>query len=108
MKIINNKNGIKMYWERAKDIDKINIYDSNKKYFNDLYIDNKKDKDITDIIKTLEETTLEDMCDFFDTKLYHSLDAVSFEEDVSFEDLKNNEYLNEFKVYKTTYYTWSW
>lgn len=112
MEKINNKNGIEMYWERAGDVDKINILDSNKNYFNDLYFDVYEDdsgeEDIGVILHTLEETTLENMCNFFGARKYNSIEEMADKEDLQTENLENNDYTNIFKVNDKTVYTWSW
>ena len=112
MKKINNKNGIEMYWNRARDIDKINILDSNGTYFNDIYFDTDKndngEQDIKTILHTLEETTLENMCNFFSTGIYETLEDLADENNLCLNELKDNEYLNVFNVNGKTYYTWSW
>lgn len=109
---INNKNGIEMYWEKAEDINKINIFDSNKKYFNDMYYgiynNDNGEEDIQAILHTLEETSIEGMCNFFNASLYVSLNELAEEENLCLAELKNNEYLNMFNVNGKTYYTWSW
>ena len=35
---VNNINGIELYYEIATDVNKLNILDSNKNYFNDLFL----------------------------------------------------------------------
>ena len=83
----NNKNGIKMYYEFATDINKINILDSNGNYFNDLYIDD--DEDVDAIIKMLEETNLEEMANFFGATVYTTKSDL---EDIG------TDYINIFRV----------
>ena len=112
MKRINNKNGIEMCWEMANDVDKIYIFDSNGNYFNDLsfdiYEDDNGKEDIGAIIKTLEDTTLENMCNFFGAKKYNTLEELAESEEITIKDLKDNDYLNVFDVNGKTFYTWSW
>lgn len=115
MKKVNNKNGLKMYWERANDINKINIFDSNGNYFNDLYFDTYENdngtEDIGAIIHTLEETTLENMCNFFGATLYESTKELLEREHINDFDentIQENEYVNTFKIKDKTFYTWSW
>ena len=112
MERINNKNGIEMYWEKAEDADKINILDSNMNYFNDLYFDiyenDNGEEDIASILHTLEETTLENMCNFFGARKYNSIEEMADKEDLVNENLENNDYTNIFKVNDKTFYTWSW
>lgn len=109
---INNKNGIEMYWERAEDIDKINILDSNGHYFNDMCFDTYEDdngqEDIGAILHTLEETTLENMCNFFNASIYETLEELADKENLRLDGLIDNDYLNVFNVNGQTYYTWSW
>lgn len=112
MKKINNKNGIEMFWERANDVDKINIFDSNGNYFNDMYFDIYEDdngaEDIGAILHTLEETTFENICNFFGARKYKSLEEMAEMENLELDGLENNEYTNIFNVNGMTYYTWSW
>lgn len=111
MKRINNKNGIKMFWERANDIDKINIFDSNGNYFNDLYLNVYKDdngnENIDEVLRMFEDTTLENMCNFFNASRYKSLEDLAGKENLCLAELKDNEYLNIFNVSGKIFYTWS-
>lgn len=110
MEKINNKNGIEMFWERANDIDKINIFDSNGNYFNDIYyVICEENEDLNSILKMLEETTLEEMCNFFGVRKYNSIKELEKMENVEYLEYKEfNEYVNEFNVNGKTFYTWSW
>lgn len=112
MEKINNKNGIEMFWERASDINKIIILDSNGNYFNDMYFDIYEDdngaEDIGAILHTLEETTLENMCNFFGVREYETLEEMAEMEDLELDGLESNDYTNIFNVNGTTFYTWSW
>lgn len=68
IKKVNNANGIKLFYEIEKENNRLCILDSNKEYFNDLTLDYEDTKkDIEFIQKTLEQTTLEEMCAFFGT-----------------------------------------
>nr|DAK86237.1 MAG TPA: hypothetical protein [Caudoviricetes sp.] len=115
MERVNNKNGIEMYWEKASDVNKINILDSNRNYFNDQYFDEYENdngaEDIGAIVHTLEETTLEEMCNYFNARKYNSLkELIDKEElyDTNETEILNNDYLNVFNVNGTTFYTYSW
>lgn len=93
---VSNINGIELYYEIATDVNKLNILDSNKNYFNDLYLETDDiDIDIKTIVKTLEETDLQSMCAFFGT---HTI--------ITKEETKNygEEYINEFRIGDKTYY----
>ena len=106
MNKVKNKHGIKMYWEFAIDINKINILDSKKNYFNDLYYETNTLEELKDIIDILENTTLESMCEFFNAKLYNTLEELRKGEENDSIQL-NNEYLNIFNIENKKYYTWS-
>ena len=112
MEKINNKNGIEMFYELDGTDTKVCILDSNGNYFNDMYFEIYEDdngaEDIGAILHTLEETTLEEMCNFFNANHYGSLNELAEEENLCLAELKNNEYLNMFNVNGTTFYTWSW
>ena len=60
MEKINNKNGIEMFWQRANDIDKINILDSNGNYFNDMYFDIYEDDNGAEELDKAEHDWIED------------------------------------------------
>lgn len=112
MERINNKNGIEMYYQTCGTDTRLFIYDSNKKYFNDMYYDiydnDSGEEDIGAILHTLEETTLENMCNFFGARKYDSLKEMADKEDLQTENLENNDYTNIFKVNDKKFYTWSW
>ena len=105
MEKINNKNGITMFWTKANDVNKINILDSNGDYFNDLFFDVYEDddgaEDIEAIINTLKNTTLEDMCNFFNANYYETLEELK--QDIGIDE--PNDYINTFIVNGKTYYT---
>lgn len=111
MKLINNKNGIKMYYEISKDICKVNILDSKGHYFNDLlYEPGYAQEDIKSIIQMLEETKLDEMCLYFGVKFYESLENLKKSEnlDQTLKEIETNDYTNIFVVNDKKYYTWSW
>lgn len=106
---INNKHGIEMYYEIDSFANKINILDSNGKYFDDLLFDNSvsQDEDLTDILCMLTSTTLEEMCNFFAMKtIYNSLEELQYDLQDP-EITEYNEYVNIFKVNDKKYYVWS-
>lgn len=107
MKQVNNINNIKMFYGINEHDNKVEIYDSNKKYFNDMYFDANDEEDIPAIIEMLKQTTLNDMCDFFNAKVYNSIKELSCNEELCEEDLKDNEYMNIFNIKNKTFYTWS-
>lgn len=107
---INNKNGIELYYYVAEDVDKVVILDTNKNYFEDIYIETSYyEEDKNSIIKMLEETTLEDMADYYGFKMYASKDELIKDQelDCTCEELTSNEYCNIFKVNNETYYVWT-
>lgn len=82
MKQVNNINNIKMFYGINEHDNKVEIYDSNKKYFNDMYFDANDEEDIPAIIEMLKQTTLNDMCDFFNAKVYNSIKELSCNEEL--------------------------
>lgn len=108
MERVNNKHGIEMYYALS-DITKIDIFDSNKKYFNDLYydLDNDEQEEIDIIIKTLEETTLLEMCNFFNATIYEDKrELLNTLADTNIDD--EDDYINTFRVKDKIFYTDSW
>lgn len=105
MQKINNEHGIEMYWELDGTDTKVLILDSNGNYFNDLYYDNGEE-DIQAIIHTLEQTTLENMCNFMGARKYNSLKELAEQEEL--EETQDNDYINVFNVKENTFYTYSW
>ena len=112
MKRVKNKNGIVMYWELAKDTNKVNILDSRKTYFNDLYYEcEDSEQDIKDIVEMLENTDLQNMCNFFNVRRYDTTEELIHYEDLYDCDentVIDNDYLNVFIVNNSVQYTWSW
>lgn len=107
MKRINNKNGIEMYWEKAKGINKINILDSNGNYFKDVYFDNGQ-KGIDEILYHLERMTSETMCKFFGVIKYNSFREIAENRQITIKHLKDNKHLNIFDVNGQLLYAWTW
>lgn len=105
---VNNKYGIKFYWEFANDTNKINILDSDGKYFNDFHYNaDYPALDIERIICTLEDTNIRDLNNIFTNyPLFETLDELKEELD-DYEITEDNEYLNIFKTKNKKYYTWS-
>lgn len=99
--LVNNKHGIKMF-ARLSDIQKVDIFDSNNNYFNDIYYDakdeNEEDNELDTIWEDLENSTLEDLCSFFGAKIYDNLEELCKENDLKQEETKDNEYINYFIV----------
>lgn len=96
VKRVNNTNGIKLFYEIELDNNRVCILDSNKNYFDDLTLDYEDtQKDIEFIQKVLEQTTLEEMCNFFGT---HKI--------ITKEQTKNygSGYINTFKQNNDTLY----
>lgn len=112
MKRVKNKNGVIMYWEFSSDTHKVNILDSRQNYFNDLYYEPEyKEEDVKDIIKMLEETTLQEMCNFFGARRYDTMEELIHHEDLYDCDentVIDNDYVNVFIVNNSVQYTWSW
>ena len=112
MQKINNEHGIEMYWELDGTDTKVLILDSNGNYFNDLYYDiydnDNGEEDIQAIIHTLEQTTLEEMCNFMVARKYNSLEELAEQEELAIEETQDNEYINVFNVKANTFYTFSW
>lgn len=106
---IDNEYNIEMYYERDTFVDKLNILDSNGKYFDDLLLDlyTPEEYDIQAIVNMLSHTTLKEMVNFFACKkLYNSLEEL--QQDLQDNEIdENNEYLNIFKVNDKKYYVWS-
>ena len=106
---INNKHGIEMYYERDTFVDKLNILDSNGKYFDDLLLDpyTPEEDDIQAIVDTLTSTTLAELVNFFACKkLYNSLEELQYDLQDP-EITEDNDYVNVFKVNDKKYYVWS-
>ena len=112
MKRVKNKTGIVMYWELAKDTNKVNILDSRKNYFNDLYYEcEDSEQDIKDIVEMLENTDLQNMCDFFWVSRYDTVEELIHYEDLYDYDentVIDNDYVNVFIVNNSVQYTWGW
>lgn len=108
MKKINNRNGIDFYWGLSIDANRVIIYDSNKKYFDDLYYEtDDNDEDLNSIISTLEETTLQEMCAFFNATLYEEKKELLKElSDYNIND--EDDYINKFIVNDKEFYTDAW
>ena len=106
MQKINNEHGIEMYWELDGTDTKVLILDSNGNYFNDLCYDDSAE-DIQAIMHTLEQTTLEAMCNFMGARKYNSLKELAEQEELTIEETQNNEYINVFNVNENTFYTFS-
>lgn len=112
MEKINNKNGIEMYYKLDGTETKVNVFDSNGKYFNDIYYDiydnDNGEEDIQAILHTLEETTLENMCNFFGANYYETLEEMAEMEELELDCLERNCFTNIFNVNDKTFYTWNW
>jgi hypothetical protein len=106
---INNEHGIEMYYEIDTFVDKLNILDSNGKYFDDLLLDHytPEECDIQAIVNTLRHTTLAELVNFFAMKkIYNSLDELTYDLQDP-EITEDNYYINIFKVNDKKYYVWS-
>ena len=106
---INNEHGIEMYYERDTFVDKLNILDSNGKYFDDLLLDpyTPEEDDIQAIVDALTSTTLAELVIFFACKkLYNSLEELQYDLQDP-EITEDNDYVNIFKVNDKKYYVWS-
>lgn len=108
MRKINNENGIKMFYEIWNEPMRVAIYDSDKKYFNDLLIEiSYAEQDTKDIIKMLEQTNLQEMIDFFNAKTYATLNELARDNYLGSEETKDNDYINRFEINGKSKYTWS-
>ena len=106
---INNEHGIEMYYERDTFVDKLNILDSNGKYFDDLLLDpyTPEEDDIQAIVDTLTHTKLAELVNFFVCKtIYNSLEELQYDLQDP-EITEDNEYVNIFKVNDKKYYVWN-
>ena len=111
MQKVNNKNGIKMYYEINEDWNRLEIYDSNQNYFNDLTLEEEDfDTDYKKLKEMLENTNLKSMCAFFNHKLYNKIEKLAKEQDLDYKEIDplQNEYVNVFNVGDKTFYTWCW
>lgn len=108
MEKINNKHGIEMYCTISGDLDKVDILDSYKRYFDDLYIDVDENEDYCDIIQKLENVTLYELINltWSNKKLYNSLEELQYDLQDP-EITEDNDYVNIFKVNDKKYYVWS-
>ena len=109
MNKINNEHGIEMYYERDTFVDKLNILDSNGKYFDDWLLDpcTPEEDDIQAIVETLTRTTLAELVNFFACKtIYNSLEELQYDLQDP-EITEDNDYVNVFKVSDKKYYVWS-
>lgn len=108
MEKINNEHGIEMYCTISGDLDKVDILDSHKRYFDDLYIDADENEDYCDIIQKLENVTLYELINltWSNKKVYNSLDELTYDLQDP-EITEDNDYVNIFKVNDKKYYVWS-
>ncbi len=97
---VDNKHNVELYCEIEEDIRRVVIYDSTKKFMNDLYFDD--DEESQSIIEDLENTTLEDLCNFMWFDMYDSIEelaGVFNNQDIQcVEDIIDHEYVNIFYV----------
>ena len=102
MNKINNEHGIEMYYEIAEN--RINILDSNGKYYDYIgydYLENNN-------VPMLEKITIHSLCYsmMFNHNLYNSLEELQYDLQDP-EITEDNEYVNVFKVNDKKYYVWS-
>ena len=109
---VNNKYGIEMYYYIDEQENRIIICDSNTNYFNDLTLEEEDyNTNFKSLIETLENTTLKEMCVFFNHNLYNNIEELAKDNEIAdYEDceLLENEYVNVFNVGDKTFYTWAW
>lgn len=104
---VDNKHGIEFYYEFSTEVEKMYILDSNGNYFDDLMVDLDDKEDKQSCVEMLENTTLEEMVNFFACKkLYNSLEELQYDQQDN-EITEDNEYVNIFKVNDKKYYVWS-
>lgn len=108
MKQVKNETGIKMYYEINRQYDKVEIYDSDKKYFNDLYYEDWDKDDISAILNMLKQTDLREMADFFNAQAYDTLEELAQDNYLEMEETKENDYINRFEINGKSKYTWSY
>lgn len=106
MNKINNKHGIEMYYEFSTEEEKMYIFDTNGKYFDDMRVclDDKKDKQMS--IEILEKIPFQNMCDVCYKRIYNSLEELQYDLQDP-EITEDNDYVNVFKVNDKKYYVWS-
>lgn len=108
MKQINNENGIKMFYEIWNEPMRVAIYDSDKQYFNDLLIEiSYAEQDTKDIIKMLEQTDLQEMVDFFNARIYETLEELAQDNYLEIDEINSNEYINRFEINGKSKYIWN-
>lgn len=97
---VDNKHNVELYCEIEENVSRVVIYDSTKKFMNDLYFDD--DEESQSIIEDLENTTLEDLCHFMWFDMYDSIEelaGVFNNQDIQcVEDIIDHEYVNIFYV----------
>lgn len=99
---INNKHNIKIFIETDHWLyDKIYIYDSEHKYFNDIWYDNPRD--VIDTIEFLEEATMEDICWLFGHKIYDNLESLNQANIFAYDDTSINTFIINNKIVYTLY-----
>lgn len=104
---VNNKHGIEIYYEFSTEEEKMYILDTNGKYFDDLLVDLDDKEDKQSCVEMLENTTLEEMVNFFAMKtIYNSLEELQYDLQDP-EITEDNNHLNIFKVNDKKYYVWS-
>lgn len=105
MNKIDNVYGIEMYYEIVPD--RVNILDSNGKYYD--YVNYIDIEDVEEwILFKLERITIQALCYSmeFNHKLYNSLDELTYDLQDP-EITEDNDYVNIFKVNDKKYYIWS-
>lgn len=109
MRKINNENGIKMFYEIWNEPMRVAIYDSDEKYFNDLLIEiSHAEQDAKDIIKMLEQTDLQEMVDFFNARIYETLEELAQDNYLEIDEINSNEYINRFEINGKSKYIWNY
>ena len=117
MEKVNNKNGLDFYYE-IEDLEhgftyeRLVILDSNKNYFNDFVLDEPdRQEEIESILNILENTTIEEMCCYYDYQMFDSIEKLKDYMEYKTEDtwwadeeLLQNEYVNIIKDNQNIYY----
>lgn len=103
---INNIYGLEMYYIFDGIDTRLNILDSDGRYY--THLDYYDDEDIAKYISMLETLTIQELCygRLFNAKLYNSLEELQYDLQDN-EITENNDYVNIFKVNDKKYYVWS-
>lgn len=95
---ISNKYGLILFYkieqlgEDKDPNDRFLILDSNREYFNDLmFLEEDREEEITELLKFVENSTLQEMCYIYDYKIYNTWEECLINEYSKYEDMKTEE-----------------